>query len=44
MKEDYPPRPEPGDPPEEITPTESRYVEQLFRAYAEHTKQLITDR
>ena len=38
-----PARPEPGAPPEEITPTESRYVEQLFKAYAEHTKQPITD-
>jgi hypothetical protein len=38
-----PPRPDPPAPPDEITPTESRYVEQLFEAYADHTKEAISD-
>ncbi len=38
-----PARPEPGTPPEDITPTESRYVEQLFQAYTDHAKQPITE-
>jgi hypothetical protein len=38
-----PARPEPGTPPDEITPVESRYVEQLFQAYADHAKRPITE-
>jgi hypothetical protein len=38
-----PPRPDPSSPPEEIAPTESRYVAQLFAAYADHTKERISD-
>ena len=38
-----PTRPDPAAPPEEIAPTESRYVEQLFEAYADHTKEAISD-
>jgi len=38
-----PPRPDPAAPPEEIAPTESRYVEQLFEAYADHAKEAIGD-
>jgi hypothetical protein len=38
-----PPRPDPETPPDDIAPTESRYVEQLFSAYADHKKTPITD-
>lgn len=38
-----PNRPEPNDPPAEIAPTESRYVEQLLGAYADHTKKPVPD-
>ena len=37
-----PPRPDPAAPPDEIAATESRYVEQLFEAYADHTKEVIS--
>jgi hypothetical protein len=36
-----PSRPIPDAPPETIAPKESRYVEQLFDAYADHTKSEI---
>ena len=36
-----PARPEPAPPPSEVAPVESRYVEQLLGAYADHTKQSI---
>lgn len=38
-----PNRPTPEDPPAEIAPTESRYVEQLLGAYADHTKKSVPD-
>lgn len=38
-----PPRADPAAPPDEIAPTESRYVEKLFEAYADHTKEAISD-
>ena len=38
-----PPRPDPAAPPDEIASTESRYVAQLFEAYADHTKESIDD-
>jgi hypothetical protein len=38
-----PPRPMPGDPPEDIDATESGYVTQLLAAYADHTKEPIAD-
>lgn len=38
-----PPRSDPEAPPDEIAPTESRYVEQLLEAYADHTKEIISD-
>lgn len=38
-----PPRPDPAAPPDEIAPTESRYVAQLFEAYADRTKEAISD-
>jgi hypothetical protein len=38
-----PPRPDPAAPPNEIALTESRYVEQLFEAYADHIKEAISD-
>lgn len=38
-----PARPEAEKPPAEIAPTESRYVEQLFDAYADHKKQPVRD-
>jgi hypothetical protein len=38
-----PPRPDPTAPPEVIAPTESRYVEQLFKAYADRTKKAVSD-
>lgn len=37
-----PERPEPGAPPEEIAPDESRYIEQLYDAYADHKKASVT--
>jgi hypothetical protein len=36
-----PARPAPDAPPAEIAPTESRYIEQLYAAYAEHTKTTV---
>jgi hypothetical protein len=36
-------RPDPDAPPEEIAPTESIYVGQLLRAYADHTKKPVLD-
>ncbi len=38
-----PDRPEPTPPPDEISIEESRYVEQLLQAYADHTKGDIAD-
>jgi hypothetical protein len=38
-----PPRPNPAAPPDEIAPTESCYIAQLFEAYADHTKEAISD-
>jgi len=38
-----PDRPSPAAPPDEIAPTESRYVEQLFQAYTDHTKEVISN-
>ena len=38
-----PVRPSPSAPPVEIEPTESRYVEQLFDAYADHTKTAVSE-
>ena len=38
-----PNRPNPGAPPEEIAPPESRYVAQLLGAYAEHIKASVPD-
>lgn len=34
-------RPDPAAPPNEVASSESRYVEQLFAAYADHTKEAI---
>lgn len=38
-----PARPKPDDPPEDIHPDESVYVGALFDAYADHTKETVTD-
>ena len=38
-----PARPVPEAPPEEIASTESRYVEQLLGAYADHKKSSVPD-
>lgn len=38
-----PARPAPQRPPEELAPTESRYVAQLLAAYADHKKQPVSD-
>lgn len=38
-----PVRPIPEMPPEEITPSESRYIQQIFEAYTDHTGRTITD-
>jgi ABC-3C protein len=38
-----PPRPDPGAPPEEIAPTESRYIAQLLEAYADHKQHPVPD-
>jgi len=38
-----PPRPAPGAPPEEIAPTESRYIAQLLAAYGDHKKCDVPD-
>jgi len=38
-----PPRPAPGDPPEEVAPTESKYVGHLLAAYADHKKTAVED-
>lgn len=38
-----PARADPGAPPEEIAPVESRYVGHLLRAYADHTKAPVAD-
>lgn len=38
-----PPRPEASKPPKEIAPAESRYVEQLLQAYADHKKKPVQD-
>ncbi|OYU15697.1 MAG: hypothetical protein CFE37_04900 [Alphaproteobacteria bacterium PA4] len=38
-----PARPMPDDPPEDIHPDESVYVGALFDAYADHTKEAVTD-
>lgn len=38
-----PPRPEAGTPPEELAPTESKYVGHLLSAYADHKKTDVTD-
>jgi hypothetical protein len=38
-----PPRPSPDAPPDEISDHESRYVAELFKAYADHMSAPITD-
>jgi hypothetical protein len=38
-----PARPPSGKPPGQIAPNESRYVEQLFDAYSEHTEAAVPD-
>lgn len=38
-----PTRPLPSTPPEEIAPSESRYIQQLLEAYEEHTGERITN-
>lgn len=38
-----PARPISETPPEEITPSESRYIQQIFEAYTDHTGEAITD-
>ncbi|MDA3273533.1 hypothetical protein O0074_28450 [Pseudomonas aeruginosa] len=38
-----PTRPASEKPPQEVAVTESRYVTQLFGAYSEHTKTIVTD-
>jgi hypothetical protein len=38
-----PARPAPASPPEDIAHNESRYVEQLFEAYSDHTKTPLKD-
>lgn len=37
-----PERPEPSTPPDKIGPAESRYIEQLYEAYADHKKVSVT--
>jgi hypothetical protein len=38
-----PARPDPGVPPEDIAPTESRYIAQLLAAYADYKKQMVSN-
>ncbi len=39
----FPVRPEPGEPPDQIASTESRYIEQLYEAYSDHTGNKINN-
>jgi len=38
-----PVRPKPDGPPNEIAPTESRYIEQIYEAYSDHAGEKIND-